>query len=53
MEKIEKLWKNLSKDEQDVISLGVFPSRLMTEKLSNEESAALIRKSQAKTGVRY
>ncbi len=52
-QKIERIWNQMTSNEQDIVSIGVFPARFMNEKLTNQESAELIRKSQAKTGVRY
>lgn len=51
--KLERIWNSMNTDEQQILSLGIFPYRLEAEKLDNHEAAELIRMSQTKTGVRY
>ena len=51
--KIKRVWDAMSKDEQDVVSLGIFPARFISEKLDNHECVELIRMSQVRTKVRY
>jgi hypothetical protein len=51
--KLQRIWDNMNENERFGLSFGLFPFRLEQEKLSNEESAELIRMSQAKTKVEF
>jgi len=51
--KLEKIWNNINENERFGLSFGLFPARIIDEKLTNEESAELIRMSKAQTGVQY
>lgn len=52
-DKIKKIFISLDENEKFGLSFGLFPFRLEKYKLDNEESAALIRKSQRKTGIEF
>lgn len=51
--KLDRLWNAMNENERFGLSFGLFPARLIKENLSSDESAELVRMSQAKTGVEY
>ena len=51
--KLDKIWKNFNENERFGLSFGLFPVRIMDEKLTNEESAELVKMSKAQTGIQY
>ena len=57
MEKIlsgmRKIFVSLDENEKFGLSFGLFPVRLEKYKLDNEQSAALIKISQEKTGIEF
>jgi len=57
MEKISsslrKIFVSLDENEKFGLSFGLFPVRLEKYKLDNEQSAALIKISQGKTGIEF
>jgi|GEM_PF-2532921 len=53
LEKMERIFESLDRNEQFGLSFGLFPFRLEKYGLDNEESAELIRMSQEKTGIEF
>jgi len=53
LEKMERIFESLDRNEQFGLSFGLFPFRLEKYGLDNEESAALIGMSQKKTGIEF
>ena len=51
--KLTKIWESLNENERYGLSFGLFPARIMSENLTNQESAELIQMSQTETGVEY
>ena len=49
--KLQRIWAGLDDNERFGLSFGLFPARLIPEKLTAQESVELIGMSQAKTGV--
>jgi len=51
--KLQRIWDSLDENERFGLSFGLFPAKLIPEKLTAQESAELIGMSQAKTGVQF
>jgi len=51
--RMRKIFVSLDENEKFGLSFGLFPARLEKYKLDNEQSAALIKMSQEKTGIEF
>ena len=51
--RMRKIFVSLDENEKFGLSFGLFPARLEKYKLDNEQSAALIKISQEKTGIEF